>query len=141
MNQKLKAVVDAHGAQLDWWTGKDSNLRTSQGGTDLQSVGFNHSPTCPVRRNENNTVRSRVFRLGAARPEPPKYRDPDSQGKGARAQAGNQHWCLIAERHGVPPGWDDPGPKAAVHLLHGSVAAIDGDMPAGECHLVFNDQR
>ena len=29
-----------------WWTGKDSNLRTSLGGTDLQSVGFNHSPTC-----------------------------------------------------------------------------------------------
>ena len=35
--------------QILWWTGKDSNLRTSQGGTDLQSVGFNHSPTCPVR--------------------------------------------------------------------------------------------
>ena len=32
-------------AQL-WCTGKDSNLRTSLGGTDLQSVGFNHSPTC-----------------------------------------------------------------------------------------------
>ena len=29
-----------------WCTGKDSNLRTSLGGTDLQSVGFNHSPTC-----------------------------------------------------------------------------------------------
>ena len=37
-----------------WCTGKDSNLRTSQGGADLQSAGFNHSPTCaeipgPVR--------------------------------------------------------------------------------------------
>jgi hypothetical protein len=31
----------------NWWTGKDSNLRNSQGVTDLQSVGFNHSPTCP----------------------------------------------------------------------------------------------
>ena len=31
---------------LNWCTGKDSNLRTSLGGTDLQSVGFNHSPTC-----------------------------------------------------------------------------------------------
>jgi hypothetical protein len=30
----------------NWCTGKDSNLRTSLGGTDLQSVGFNHSPTC-----------------------------------------------------------------------------------------------
>src|SRR6476469_3909564 len=29
-----------------WCTGKDSNLRTSQGGADLQSAGFNHSPTC-----------------------------------------------------------------------------------------------
>jgi hypothetical protein len=32
--------------QQFWCTGKDSNLRTSLGGTDLQSVGFNHSPTC-----------------------------------------------------------------------------------------------
>src|SRR2546430_9272818 len=31
---------------IKWCTGKDSNLRTSLGGTDLQSVGFNHSPTC-----------------------------------------------------------------------------------------------
>ena len=29
-----------------WCTGEDSNLRTSQGGADLQSAGFNHSPTC-----------------------------------------------------------------------------------------------
>ena len=50
----LKVYVDI----ADWWTGKDSNLRTSQGGTDLQSVGFNHSPTCPERtcdEHENNT--------------------------------------------------------------------------------------
>ena len=32
-----------------WWTGKDSNLRNAQGVTDLQSVGFNHSPTRPDR--------------------------------------------------------------------------------------------
>ena len=31
-----------------WCTGEDSNLRTSLGGTDLQSVGFNHSPTCAI---------------------------------------------------------------------------------------------
>src|SRR2546422_8799595 len=30
----------------EWCTGEDSNLRTSQGGADLQSAGFNHSPTC-----------------------------------------------------------------------------------------------
>src|SRR5438445_5848884 len=37
----------------EWCTGEDSNLRTSQGGADLQSAGFNHSPTCaemPVAR-------------------------------------------------------------------------------------------
>jgi hypothetical protein len=33
-------------SNIIWCTGKDSNLRTSLGGTDLQSVGFNHSPTC-----------------------------------------------------------------------------------------------
>src|SRR5208282_4917181 len=34
-------------ARLNFWcTGKDSNLRTSLGGADLQSAGFNHSPTC-----------------------------------------------------------------------------------------------
>ena len=31
-----------------WWIGKDSNLRTPQGRTDLQSVGFNRSPTYPT---------------------------------------------------------------------------------------------
>ena len=31
-----------------WCTGEDSNLRTSQGGADLQSAGFNHSPTCAM---------------------------------------------------------------------------------------------
>src|SRR5207247_347209 len=30
----------------EWCTGEDSNLRTSLGGADLQSAGFNHSPTC-----------------------------------------------------------------------------------------------
>jgi hypothetical protein len=34
-----------YAAQL-WCTGKDSNLRTPLGGADLQSAGFNHSPTC-----------------------------------------------------------------------------------------------
>src|ERR1700693_6239622 len=34
------------GPKSYWCTGKDSNLRTSLGGADLQSAGFNHSPTC-----------------------------------------------------------------------------------------------
>ena len=47
-----------------WCTGKDSNLRTSLGGTDLQSVGFNHSPTCA----ENRTYRFPNFLRPAAPP-------------------------------------------------------------------------
>ena len=34
-----------------WCTGEDSNLRTSLGGADLQSAGFNHSPTCAETRS------------------------------------------------------------------------------------------
>src|SRR5437868_4199206 len=30
-----------------WWTGEDSNLRSSQGAADLQSAAINHSATCP----------------------------------------------------------------------------------------------
>ena len=29
-----------------WWTGEDSNLRSSQGAADLQSAAINHSATC-----------------------------------------------------------------------------------------------
>ena len=31
----------------NWWTGEDSNLRSSQGAADLQSAAINHSATCP----------------------------------------------------------------------------------------------
>ena len=31
----------------NWWTGEDSNLRSPQGAADLQSAGFNRSPTRP----------------------------------------------------------------------------------------------
>src|SRR5580698_3256249 len=47
-------INDSHHS---WCTGKDSNLRTSLGGTDLQSVGFNHSPTCAetnLQRTDKN---------------------------------------------------------------------------------------
>jgi hypothetical protein len=44
-SKKLRVGFTPAG-RLNWCTGKDSNLRTSLGGTDLQSVGFNHSPTC-----------------------------------------------------------------------------------------------
>src|SRR5215470_13048424 len=42
----------------NWCTGKDSNLRTSLGGTDLQSVGFNHSPTCAKPSNSADNSKS-----------------------------------------------------------------------------------
>ena len=50
----------SHSVLHTWCTGKDSNLRTSLGGTDLQSVGFNHSPTCanPENFGEQNTPES-----------------------------------------------------------------------------------
>jgi hypothetical protein len=50
-------------AQL-WCTGEDSNLRTSLGGTDLQSVGFNHSPTCA----ETSMPRLRCGALSSRQP-------------------------------------------------------------------------
>src|ERR1051325_5633090 len=53
IHQKRKCQSFRHNEY--WCTGKDSNLRTSLGGTDLQSVGFNHSPTCakPQTRRPN----------------------------------------------------------------------------------------
>ena len=36
-----------------WWTGEDSNLRSPQGAADLQSAGFNHSPTRPAQEINN----------------------------------------------------------------------------------------
>src|SRR5438270_13392479 len=44
----LQILRDQRSGFHHWCTGKDSNLRTSLGGTDLQSVGFNHSPTCAL---------------------------------------------------------------------------------------------
>jgi hypothetical protein len=37
----------------DWWTGKDSNLRSPQGAADLQSAGFSHSPTRPAKNKKD----------------------------------------------------------------------------------------
>ena len=48
-------------AAQHWCTGKDSNLRTSLGGADLQSAGFNHSPTC-AETGFNFTLRSAASR-------------------------------------------------------------------------------
>jgi hypothetical protein len=40
----------------DWWTGKDSNLRSPQGAADLQSAGFSHSPTRPAKTKRTLTA-------------------------------------------------------------------------------------
>ena len=60
--RKLTLGISAETHALkSWCTGKDSNLRTSLGGTDLQSVGFNHSPTCAetAQASAPNRERSR----------------------------------------------------------------------------------
>ena len=44
-------------AETFWWTGKDSNLRSPQGAADLQSAGFNHSPTRPAKTILGRNVR------------------------------------------------------------------------------------
>jgi hypothetical protein len=51
-----------------WCTGEDSNLRTSLGGTDLQSVGFNHSPTCA---ETSSRPRPRAVSMPPRRGTPP----------------------------------------------------------------------
>ena len=71
--------------RLNWCTGKDSNLRTSLGGTDLQSVGFNHSPTCANfpgrcgRRAPSNRKPCRVTGSHSRKPADqvqPNFRNP-----------------------------------------------------------------
>src|SRR5215469_3989292 len=56
--------------RLTWCTGEDSNLRTSLGGTDLQSVGFNHSPTCARQLLAANTSLEQRLRQQAHSPLP-----------------------------------------------------------------------
>ena len=43
-------------AASTWWTGEDSNLRSPQGAADLQSAGFSHSPTRPVKIFRDTTA-------------------------------------------------------------------------------------
>ena len=44
--QRQRQTSHSNPFSQNWCTGEDSNLRTSLGGADLQSAGFNHSPTC-----------------------------------------------------------------------------------------------
>src|SRR6266852_5027560 len=48
-HRPLSAFQDFNGGAIRWWTGEDSNLRSPQGAADLQSAGFSHSPTRPVK--------------------------------------------------------------------------------------------
>src|SRR5258708_40086748 len=62
-----------------WCTGKDSNLRTSLGGTDLQSVGFNHSPTCanfPGRCGRRAFVQQKTPQAAGSRSRKPADQVP-----------------------------------------------------------------
>ncbi len=67
---RMRPSLMRNESHQSWCTGKDSNLRTSQGGTDLQSVGFNHSPTCANFRAfpaTNRNSRNQPRRLRCAR--------------------------------------------------------------------------
>ena len=76
-----------------WCTGVDSNHRTPQGRTDLQSVGFNRSPTCARpdstverRRDANKGLRTKTPKLSKIRFEHirrPKHHSGDSACKHA----------------------------------------------------------
>src|SRR6266481_3672863 len=53
-----------------WWTGKDSNLRSPQGAADLQSAGFSHSPTRPVKSfGIKNPIPRKLFGTRTTSPE------------------------------------------------------------------------
>src|SRR5579863_8704651 len=51
-----------------WWTGEDSNLRSSQGAADLQSAAINHSATCPIRHMLQPAQKDVRKKPSAARP-------------------------------------------------------------------------
>src|SRR2546425_5532478 len=76
----------------EWCTGEDWNLRTSQGGADLQSAGFNHSPTCA--ETPSPSVLPYIRQAWARRIMPcgmpcPKHQNT-KQKSGKRAPI---HWC------------------------------------------------
>ena len=52
----MPALRYGHHGAGSWWTGKDSNLRSPQGAADLQSAGFNHSPTRPPNAGHQQSV-------------------------------------------------------------------------------------
>ena len=69
-----------NGLLREWWTGKDSNLRTSQGGADLQSAGFNHSPTCAISGEHRATsVEQSLLSLVAHRSQLKAFSDTPLQ--------------------------------------------------------------
>ena len=91
-----------------WCTGKDSNLRTSLGGTDLQSVGFNHSPTCAqtAGRSRRRASSSRQSRESADRSSTPLLLvDQTDSRKPDFANQGNQESRLrITARRSLHAG-------------------------------------
>jgi hypothetical protein len=70
--------------KIKWCTGKDSNLRTSLGGTDLQSVGFNHSPTC-------------ANFLGRCSRYAPSSRPPDRLPENVHGKPAEHNYALLSQ--------------------------------------------
>ncbi len=80
-----------------WCTGKDSNLRTSLGGTDLQSVGFNHSPTCAKDLSDDAAVASSSrLRLGLRTNTPQHNHTSLSQNRETKVAHGTAKESLLA---------------------------------------------
>src|SRR6202046_5885248 len=55
-NRPIANLVETFARAGRWWTGEDSNLRSPQGAADLQSAGFSHSPTRPVKIFRDTTA-------------------------------------------------------------------------------------
>ena len=110
-----------------WCTGEDSNLRTSLGGTDLQSVGFNHSPTCAKT----------LGRCGIAlRPADCVSRQPDRPNQSADSRSKNYSFTLAKQGNQgrAQDNCEDhctPGIKLRMECVGKTCRAATADPPAG----------
>src|SRR5204862_6227028 len=69
-----------------WWTGKDSNLRSPQGAADLQSAGFSHQPTRPVKILWHANYESRTCPATTCRHTAQKHKKDACQETPARSR-------------------------------------------------------
>src|SRR5262249_35613722 len=90
--------------EISWWTGEDSNLRSSQGATDLQSVAISRSATRPNRspaiippKRDQITGKLQVYKVGGRTGTalPTAAGSFDSGGiSGPRSVKGMFGWCV-----------------------------------------------